>query len=131
MIIFDTSVWIDALNGKKTAAVGLLVEKTLTNEVVLLPVIIQEILQGIKDDAQFEKVKDNLKGFVIIDSNPTESAIEAAGIYRNLRKKGLTVRKPNDCLIAFYAIKYDLSLVHKDSDFDIVASCTDLRVLKV
>ena len=56
MIIFDTSVWIDALNGKKTAAVGLLLEKTLTNEVVLLPVIIQEILQGIKVDAQFENV---------------------------------------------------------------------------
>jgi predicted nucleic acid-binding protein len=131
MIIFDTSVWIDALNGKKTAAVGLLLEKTLTNEVVLLPVIIQEILQGIKVDAQFEKVKDNLKGFVIIDSNPIESAIGAAGIYRNLRKKGLTVRKPNDCLIAFYVIKHGLSLVHKDSDFDAIASFTDLRILEV
>jgi predicted nucleic acid-binding protein len=131
MIIFDTSIWIDALNCKKSEAVGLLVEKTLTNEVVLLPVIIQEILQGIKDDAQFEKVKDNLKGFIVIDSNPTESVIEAAGIYRNLRKKGLTVRKPNDCLIAFYAIKNNLSLVHKDSDFEIIASCTDLRIMKV
>lgn len=130
MIIFDTSVWIDALNGKKTTEVGFLVEKTLKNEVVLLPVIIQEILQGIKDDEQFEKVKDNLKGFFILDSNPTESAIGAARIYRNLRKKGLTVRKPNDCLIAFYAIKHDLSLVHKDSDFEIIASCTDLKVLK-
>lgn len=131
MIIFDTSVWIDALNGKKTAAVGLLLEKTLTNEVVLLPVIIQEILQGIKDDAQFEKVKDNLKGFVIIDSNPTESAIGAAGIYRNLRKKGLIVRKPNGCLIAFYVIKHGLVLVHKDSYFDAIASFTDLSILEV
>jgi hypothetical protein len=49
-------------------------------------VIIQEILQGIKEDAQFEKVKENLEGFVILDSNPTESAIEAATIYRNLKR---------------------------------------------
>jgi predicted nucleic acid-binding protein len=131
MIIFDTTIWIDALNGKKTNAVGLLIEKILANEVALLPVIIQEILQGIKDDAQFEKVKENLSGFVVLELDPIESAIGAAVIYRNLRKKGLTIRKPNDCLIAFYAVKFNLKLVHNDSDFELIASNTDLKEIKI
>jgi predicted nucleic acid-binding protein len=131
MIIFDTSVWINALNGQSSKAVDLLVSKTLSNEVVLLPIIIQEILQGIKDDLQFEKIKANLSGFVILEYNNTENAIGAAALYRNLRKNGLTIRKPNDSLIAFIAIDNDLELVHNDSDFDLIASCSQLRILKV
>jgi predicted nucleic acid-binding protein len=131
MIIFDTSVWINALNGQSSKTVDLLVSKTLSNEVVLLPVIIQEILQGIKDDLQFEKIKANLSGFVILETKSTANAIGAAALYRNLRKNGLTIRKPNDCLIAFIAIDNDLELVHNDSDFDLIASSSTLKILKV
>lgn len=129
MILFDTSIWIDAFKGHSTLAVELLKEKTAINEVVLIPVIIQEILQGIKHDTQFEAVKENLGGFVIIEGNCVEMAIGAASLYRNLRKKGITIRKPNDCLIAYTAIFYNLPLVHKDSDFELIARQSNLKIL--
>jgi predicted nucleic acid-binding protein len=128
MIIFDTSVWIDALNGKNTRSVELLKEKANGGEVALLPVIIQEILQGIKHDKQFEKVKNNLSGFVILELDPVESAIGAARLFRKLRKVGITIRKPNDCLIAYSAIVNNVELVHNDSDFDLMEDVLDLKI---
>jgi hypothetical protein len=43
--------------------------------------------------------------------------LDAAEIYRNLRKRGLTVRKINDCIIAATALHYDCVLLHNDKDF--------------
>ncbi|SOE20319.1 hypothetical protein SAMN06298216_0811 [Spirosomataceae bacterium TFI 002] len=131
MIIFDTSIWIDALKGKNTAEVQLLIKKTLNGEVVLTPIIIQEILQGKRFDDQFEKVKRNLTGFNILKSDPLKRAIESASLFRELRKKGFTIRKPNDCSIAYEAIKHNLPIVHNDSDFDLIAKGSDLSVLEV
>lgn len=60
--------------------------------------------------------------------DPVEAAIEAASLFRFLRKKGVTIRKPNDCLIAHYAIFYDVPILHSDVDFDQIARHTALRI---
>jgi predicted nucleic acid-binding protein len=57
-----------------------------------------------------------------------DAAVGAAKLYRNLRKKGITIRKPNDCLIAYYAITNDIELVHNDSDFDLIAENSTLKI---
>jgi predicted nucleic acid-binding protein len=49
-----------------------------------------------------------------------ESALGAVKIYRQLRSKGITIRKSNDGLIAHYAFKYSLNILHKDRDFDLI-----------
>ena len=67
-----------------------------------------------------------LMDFLLLDSYYV--AEEGAQIYRALRKKGVTVQKPNDCLIAFYAIHFKLELVHNDKDFDKIAKHTSLKV---
>ena len=46
-----------------------------------------------------------------------ETYIHASDIYRECRKKGVTVRKTIDCLIAAVAIENGLSLLHKDNYF--------------
>ncbi|MGA0555310.1 PIN domain-containing protein [Larkinella sp. VNQ87] len=53
-----------------------------------------------------------------LEADPYRMADKAAGLYRSLRQSGTTVRKPNDCLIAAYAIHFNLKLVHNDIDFD-------------
>lgn len=63
--------------------------------------------------------------------DPVEAAISAATLYRMLRKKGVTIRKPNDCLIAHYAIFYDIPVLHSDVDFDQIAPYTSLRIVAV
>lgn len=128
--LFDTSVWIDFLNNKHSPGADLLEEAILADvEVFLTPTILQEILQGIRDDAKYRQIKETLSYFHVLDFPCVQAAVGAADLYRALRKKGATIRKSNDCLIAYYAIEYDLTLVHYDTDFDQIAQHTALKTI--
>jgi predicted nucleic acid-binding protein len=120
-LLFDTSVWIDFFNGIENQQVNLLTEY-ITNDypVFICPAIIQEVLQGISLDKRFSEVGEALTALIILKVDPVFAAIGGADIYRKLRKKGITVRKSNDCLIAWYGINYSLRIVHKDRDFDTI-----------
>lgn len=118
-LLFDTSVWIDFLNRESTPEADLLEQYIETDtEVLLTPTILQEILQGIRDDEKYRQVKELLSYFTVLEIPPTQAAIGAADLYRSLRKKGVTIRKSNDCLIACYALEFSCTMVHTDSDFD-------------
>ena len=119
--IFDTSVWIDFFKGNKSDQTRLLVY-LLENDlpVYYCPVILQEVLQGIKKDTELEEVKEVFTVLKSLDDNPYLAAVGAAELYRNLRKKGITIRKGNDCLIAWYANNNNLEIVHHDHDFDLI-----------
>jgi len=130
-ILFDTSVWIDFLRNKNTPEADLLTNYIENNHpVVLTPTIVQEVLQGIRDDAQYLQIKDILSYITTLQFPPIQAAIGAAELYRSLRKKGLTIRKSNDCLIAFYAIEFSIPLAHSDSDFDVISNHSKLRTWK-
>lgn len=127
-VLVDTSVWIDALNGKATPDVFSLNQLIDSDAVVLCPVVIQEILQGIKNDSDFRQVTFSLSGFELLQIDPLEAAVGAAKIYRNARKNGVTIRKNNDCLIAFYAIFCEVPLLHNDEDFSKIAQTAKLMI---
>ncbi|MFM7486247.1 MAG: PIN domain-containing protein, partial [Cytophagales bacterium] len=74
-----------------------------------------------------ESVKDLLMTCQFLQLDAYYVAENAASIYRLLRAKGVTIRKPNDCIIAFYAIQFKLELVHNDADFDKIAKHTSLK----
>ena len=71
-----------------------------------------------------------LSSLPFLDQNTLYFYTAAAQLYRQLRKKGVTIRKPNDCLIAAYALHFDLELCHNDVDFDQIAAHTDLKIWK-
>lgn len=120
-IIVDTSVWIEFFKGSKSEPVETLSNYIESNDpVYLCPTIIQEILQGIVSDKRFLQVKEYLLAFNILIDDPIMMSVEAAQLYRSLRKKGITIRKSNDCLIAQYAIKHSLDVLHLDRDFDMI-----------
>lgn len=128
-VLVDTSVWIDFLNGKKNKSTRTLT-KLIQDDigVVLCPTIIQEILQGIREDQSFKEVKENLSGFEVLYLDGVAAAYGASSLYREIRKKGITIRKSNDCLIAFYAIHHKVSLLHNDKDFNLIARHSSLRI---
>ncbi len=130
-VLVDTSVWIDALNGRKTEQTKLF-ERLLEQDAPLVtcPVIVQEILQGIKDDGHFQQVKESLSGFELLKIDALEAAYGAASLYRSIRKRGATIRKSNDCLIAFYAIFHNIVLLHNDEDFNRITQYTTLDIFK-
>ena len=120
-IIADTSVWINFFKGVESDEVNELVRFIENDQpIYLCPTIVQEVLQGITNDRQFKEIKEYLLAFPILNDDALEMAISAASLYRTLRKKGITIRKSNDCLIAQYVIKYSLSVLHQDRDFDLM-----------
>ena len=128
--LFDTSVWIDFFAGKHSDEVELLtwyLEEDLP--VFICPVIIQEILQGVKFDNDYEEMKKSLLALEVLSEDPLDAAIGAAEIYRKLRKNGVTIRKSNDCLIAWYAFKNFLEVKHNDRDFDLILQ--NRKLLKI
>lgn len=133
-LVVDSSVWIDFFNKKTSVEIehlkNLLLSIRWTSPVTILPVIMQEVLQGIESNQHYNTIKENLEGFEFIQYNPYEFSIKAAGIYRNLRTKGITIRKANDCLIAALCIDFDLPLLHNDKDFDNIAKHTSLKIYK-
>ena len=70
------------------------------------------------------------ESFTVLTPNWQESSVLAAKLYFDLRKKGVTIRKSTDCLIASIALQYDFLLVHNDTDFDLLAQNSHLRVLR-
>jgi len=131
-IIVDTSVWIDSFNPKiKTPEKALLILLIQNdNPIYLCPVIYQEILQGIRDDKSFERVKFILQQYRMIDIDLLHVTNYAIDLYRHLRKKGITIRKSIDCLIASYAIIADMYLLHNDNDFTQIAGESKLKIYK-
>src|SRR3972149_11186888 len=132
MIVADTSVWIDFLRGVNSPqrrTLHRLIEEE--EDVSITEIILTEILQGIKEDKDFKTVKDYLLEFPIHRPKGVETYLKAAEIYRDCRKKGKTVRRTVDCIIAAICIENGLTLLRKDSDFKLIESCTGLKVFKV
>ncbi len=131
MILVDTSVWVDFLRGEDSPhrwALHRLIEDE--EDISITGIILTEILQGIKSDRDFKTTKDCLLEFPIYGPKGIETYISAAQLYRDCRKKGKTVRKTVDCIIATICMENDLTLLHKDGDFDLIGSCTALKVYK-
>ena len=130
--VVDSSVWIDFFNNKSSTQIekvkSLIPTTAAKGFIYILPVILQEVLQGIQDDKLYPIVEENLFGFKMIEYNGYELALKAADLYRFLRKKGLTIRKANDCLIAAICIENNFSIIHNDKDFDNIAKHTALSI---
>ncbi len=128
MILVDTSVWVDFLRGAdslESHALHRLIEDD--RDIAITGIILTEILQGIKGDREFLATKESLLAFPNFQPKGVETYLQAAQIFRDCRKKGKTVRKTVDCIIAAICIENDLTLLHKDSDFSVIAQCSMLE----
>ncbi len=132
--VVDSSVWIDFFNKKTTPQIEIvkssLYTSTKHSPFIILPIIYQEILQGIDNDKQYYLVKQVLLGLEMIEIDQVLYAEKAADLYRNLRRKGVTIRKANDCFIAAVCIDYKFPIIHNDKDFDNIAKHTSLKIYK-
>ena len=125
MYLVDTSVWIEVF--ARPARVHLESVVRLDEVVTCLP-IIQEVLQGFRDESAFRIAREAMHAFPLVEA-PLETAVfdEAVDLYRLARRIGITVRSSVDCLIAVCAIRNDLTLLHHDRDFDRIARISPLR----
>ena len=117
MILVDSSVWIEYFNGKKNSHTDYL-DEILGSEIVGIgDLMLTEVLQGFRSDKVYETAKSLLVDLPIFEMIGQEREIKAAEHYRFLRKKGITVRKTIDNLIATFCIDQQLPLLFVDKDF--------------
>ena len=128
-ILIDTSAWIDFFQGVASRENALIKDCLSRREHIFIAgVIVQEILQGLRDDSQYRTVREFLFLYSKIDAQFSDYE-DAANIYRDLRKRGATVRSPVDCLIAVLAIRHRLFVLHKDRDFTFIARHHPLSIV--
>jgi len=130
-ILVDTTVWIDFFNKKEDSEQADILSQIIEEgeyNICICPIIYQEVLQGIKEDKIFEEIKSILQNLFMLNTPILTVADYAVNLYRGLRKKGITIRKPYDCLIASYAILEDILFLHNDSDFTQMKNNTKLKI---
>lgn len=118
MTLVDSSVWINQFNQVPHPAVERL--RVLVTEGPLLvgDLILCEVLQGFRSEAQANLVERALSQYQIVALSSPELAIKAAANHRLLRRRGVTVRKTIDVIIGTFCIERGHALLHSDRDFE-------------
>ena len=128
-LLVDSSVWIDYLNGQRTPQTDYLDRTLGRREIVVGDLILAEVLQGFRRQKDFQAAREALLKFPLVEMVGIQMALKSTEHYRALRKRGLTVRKTIDALIATFCIAEDLEFLHSDRDFDPFAKHLGLRVV--
>jgi hypothetical protein len=129
MILVDSSVWIDYFNGRKTWQTNLLDYLLSDIPIIIGDLILAEILQGFRSDNDYKSAKSFLTDLPFRQIGGYQVVVQSAQNYRNLRKKGVTVRKTIDVIIGTYCIIEELPLLHDDRDFEPMVSHLSLKTL--
>ena len=128
MILVDSSVWIDYFGGLASPETELLdtllgVEPLLTGDLILT-----EVLQGFGTGRDFRRARALLESFDVVPLAGRDVCLQAADHFRALRRKGVTVRKTIDTIIATCCIRNGYELLHNDRDFDAFVEHLGLKV---
>ena len=129
MVIVDTTVWVDYFRGTRNPETEWLDQEADKRRLGLTDLILCEVLQGVRSDREFSEVRAELIQFELFENGGVELAIAAARNFRNIRERGLTVRKTIDCLIATFCLTHSHTLLHRDRDFDVFERNLGLAVL--
>ena len=118
-VLVDTSVWSWVLrrknrpvNAETASELASLAHEGL---VVMIGPIRQEILSGIREREQFERLRDHLRAFPDMELT-SEDYEKAASLYNRCRENGIQ-GSGTDFLICAVAIKNDYSIFTTDTDF--------------
>jgi len=129
VVIVDTTVWVDYLQGARNAETDWLNAELDRQRLGLTGIILCKVLQGVRDDVIAKQVETALKKCEVFDMGGIALAREAARNYRTLRSRGHTVRKTIDCLVATFCLRGQHSLLHRDKDFDPFEKLVGLSVI--
>ena len=117
MIMVDSGVWIDYFNGVDNKQTDTLNVTLGVRPIAVGDLILTEVLQGFRTDKDYKTAKSLFEDLVVYDLVGKDMAIKSADNFRILRKKGITIRKPIDVIIASFCIEKKLPLLFSDKDF--------------
>jgi predicted nucleic acid-binding protein len=133
-VLVDTSAWVDFFNGHPSpeaeALTRLIREEA---DVLTCGVVVAEVLQGLKKSKTLAQIEQHFLDMEWLTPIEPETYVEAAGLYRRLRSKGVTIRSTIDCVIAKLADENDVLLLSKDRDLRLIieSGLLDVKALPI
>ncbi|MEH2440904.1 type II toxin-antitoxin system VapC family toxin [Nostoc sp.] len=119
-VIVDTSVWSLALRRNykvdESPYVAVLQELISDGRVALLGAVRQEILSGIRDSNQYNRLKNYLRAFPNLELDMEDYEL-ASEFYNTCRSNGIQSAN-TDFLICSAAVRRNYTIVTTDKDFD-------------
>jgi predicted nucleic acid-binding protein len=128
VILVDTSAWIEFLRASGHP-VHLTLKRHLTQRspIATTEIAIMELLAGTRRRREYTGLRARLLAFPQLALRGLPDFETAAELHHTCRRKGGTVRKLIDCLIAAVAIREGVMVLHNDRDFEVLARHTRLR----
>ena len=116
-VLVDSTVWIDFFHGRETEQTGKL-EQCIQNrdDICCCGFVLTEVLQGIRNETEHVAAKRHFEGLIYLEDDRTTFELGAT-IYRELRRKGITIRNSIDCLISAVVIQHGVGLLESDRDY--------------
>ncbi len=128
-VLVDTTVWIDFFRGANSEKVASLEEAIQSREdICCCGFVLAEVLQGIRNEKELVSTKRLFEGLVYLEDDRSTFEL-AATIYRELRRKGTTIRNSIDCLIAATVIQHGAALLENDRDYKFIDQHYPLNLL--
>jgi hypothetical protein len=129
VILADSSAWIEYFRATgSSVGVRVRAHHELLDELAMTEVVAMELLAGVRNEREEEGVLSVIDSVTMLASTGLDDHEQAASLYRACRRQGGTVRNLIDCLIAAVAIRNDVPVLHHDTDFDVLARYTPLRI---
>jgi len=117
VIVVDSSVWIDFFNGVSTPEVDRLDALLGLTPLAIGDLILVEVMQGFRNERDVATARQLFRSLALLPLLGGSNPWKAAENYRQLRRKGITVRKTIDGIIATACIEANLPLLFSDRDF--------------
>lgn len=130
MLVVDSSVWIDYFNARDSQARHEL-RRLLADghtRLIVPDLVLFEVLRGFRDERALRQARLLLQTLSVEPCGGEDLALSAAGHYRHLRARGITVRSAIDVMVVAFCIDNDYLLLHSDRDYDAIAEHRGLRV---
>jgi predicted nucleic acid-binding protein len=130
LIVVDSAVWIDWINGRGTRQTAALQSIVLQDTVLLGDLVLCEVLMGARSESDAVRIGHELSRFRMVELSSADVAARAARHYRALRARGITIRSTIDLLIGTFCIAHGHALLHRDRDFDVMEHHLGLSVVR-
>lgn len=130
MIVADSSVWIANLRGDDTPATRFLNAIQVENDLLVGDLIVLEILQGLRNEREAARYEAGFLEYGMVQMLNDETALASARNFRELRRRGISVRKTTDLIIATFCMVHGHHLMHQDRDFEHFEKLLGLQVFR-
>lgn len=116
-LLVDSTVWIDFFQGKETVQTEKL-EQCIQNrdDLCCCGFVLAEVLQGVREEKEYVALKQQFENLIYLEDDRSTFELGAT-IYRELRRKGITIRNSVDCLIAATVIQHSVNFLESDRDY--------------